>query len=60
MIVPNRIHPEPHHVPTPFHQRLISVLTWIQRGAAEPQEELGFPAKRIVNALTDLATLVVS
>jgi 2-haloacid dehalogenase len=33
---------------------------WIQRGAAEPQEELGFPAKRIVNALTDLATLVVS
>ena len=31
---------------------------WIQRSAAEPQEELGFPAKRIVHALTELPALV--
>jgi 2-haloacid dehalogenase len=33
---------------------------WIQRTAAEPQEELGFPAGRIVHALTDLAALMTS
>jgi 2-haloacid dehalogenase len=33
---------------------------WIQRRAAEPQEELGFPAGRIVHALTDLAALMTS
>src|SRR5229473_1568118 len=31
---------------------------WVQRSTAEPQEELGFPAKRIVHALTDLPELV--
>jgi 2-haloacid dehalogenase len=31
---------------------------WIQRSAAEPQEELGFPAGRIVHALTELPALV--
>jgi 2-haloacid dehalogenase len=33
---------------------------WIQRSAAEPQEELGFPAGRIVHALTDLPALLAS
>jgi 2-haloacid dehalogenase len=33
---------------------------WIQRSAAEPQEELGFPARRIVHALTDLPALLAS
>jgi 2-haloacid dehalogenase len=33
---------------------------WIQRSAAEPQEELGFPAEHIVRALTDLPALVAS
>jgi 2-haloacid dehalogenase len=31
---------------------------WIQRSAAEPPEELGFGAERVVHALTDLASLV--
>ena len=31
---------------------------WIQRSAAEPSEELGFGAERVVHALTDLAPLV--
>jgi 2-haloacid dehalogenase len=31
---------------------------WVQRSPAEPQEELGFPASRIVRALTDLPALV--
>jgi 2-haloacid dehalogenase len=31
---------------------------WIQRSAAEPPEELGFGAERVVQALTDLAPLV--
>ncbi len=31
---------------------------WIQRNAAEPQEELGFPAGRTVRALTALPALV--
>jgi 2-haloacid dehalogenase len=31
---------------------------WIQRAAAEPQEELGYPAKRIVRALTELPALL--
>jgi 2-haloacid dehalogenase len=31
---------------------------WIQRSAAERQEELGFPAKRIVHALTELPALI--
>jgi 2-haloacid dehalogenase len=31
---------------------------WIQRAAAEPQEELGYPAKQIVRALTELPALV--
>ena len=31
---------------------------WIQRSAAEPPEELGFEAHRVVSALTDLAPLV--
>ena len=31
---------------------------WIQRSAAEPQEELGFPPDQIVHAITDLAPLV--
>jgi 2-haloacid dehalogenase len=31
---------------------------WIQRSAAEPQEALGFPAKRIVHALTELPALI--
>jgi 2-haloacid dehalogenase len=31
---------------------------WIQRAAAEPQEELGHPAAHVVHALTDLAALV--
>ncbi len=30
---------------------------WIQRAAAEPPEELGFAAHRVVGALTDLASL---
>jgi 2-haloacid dehalogenase len=33
---------------------------WVQRSPAEPQEELGFPARRIVRALTDLPALVAS
>jgi len=31
---------------------------WIQRGAAEPQEELGHPAAHIVHALTDLVAMI--
>lgn len=31
---------------------------WIQRSAAEPPEELGFPATRSVRAITDLPALV--
>ena len=31
---------------------------WIQRSAAEPPEELGFGAERVVHALTDLPSLV--
>ncbi len=31
---------------------------WIQRAAAEPQEEIGFPATRVVGAITDLPALV--
>ena len=31
---------------------------WIQRSATEPQEELGFPAAHIINAVTDLPALV--
>jgi 2-haloacid dehalogenase len=31
---------------------------WIQRAAAEPQEELGYPAKRIVRTLTELPALL--
>ena len=33
---------------------------WIQRAAAEPSEELGFAAHRVVAAITDLAPLVDS
>jgi 2-haloacid dehalogenase len=33
---------------------------WIQRSAAEPQEELGFPARHIVHVLTDLPALLAS
>ena len=33
---------------------------WIRRRAGEPEEELGFPANRIVTALTDLHLEVVS
>jgi len=32
---------------------------WIQRSAAEPPEELGFTADRVVTAVTDLPALVV-
>ena len=31
---------------------------WIQRGAAEPPEELGCPADRVVHAITELLALV--
>ena len=31
---------------------------WIQRSAAEPQEELGFPARYVVGAITDLDALI--
>ena len=31
---------------------------WIQRTAGEPPEELGFPADRVVQAITDLAPVV--
>ncbi len=31
---------------------------WIQRAAAEPAEELGYPAAHVVRLLTDLAALV--
>ena len=31
---------------------------WIQRSAAEPPEELGFPPDRVVSAITDLAPLM--
>jgi len=31
---------------------------WIQRSAAEPPEELGFGAERVVHAITDLAPLL--
>ena len=31
---------------------------WIQRTAAEPPEELGYPAARVVHAITDLAAVV--
>ena len=34
------------------------ITFWIQRAAAEPPEELGFTAHRVVRALTDLARLV--
>ena len=33
---------------------------WIQRSAAEPPEELGFAADRVVSAITDLSSLLVS
>jgi 2-haloacid dehalogenase len=33
---------------------------WVQRGTAEPQEELAFPANHIVQALTDLPALLAS
>lgn len=32
---------------------------WIQRSAAEPPEELGFPATHVVRAITDLPALVL-
>jgi 2-haloacid dehalogenase len=31
---------------------------WIQRAAAEPPEELGYPAARVVHAITDLPPLI--
>ena len=31
---------------------------WIQRGSAEPQEELGHPATHVVQALTDLVGMI--
>ena len=31
---------------------------WIQRSAAEPPEELGFRAERVVHALTDLPAIL--
>jgi 2-haloacid dehalogenase len=31
---------------------------WIQRTAGEPEEELGYPARRIVHTLTDLPAIV--
>ena len=31
---------------------------WIQRSAGEPQEELGFPAKHVVSAITELEGIV--
>jgi 2-haloacid dehalogenase len=31
---------------------------WLQRNAGEPQEELGFPANRVIAALTELEVLV--
>ena len=31
---------------------------WIQRAAAEPPEELGYPAAHVVHALTDLPSLI--
>ena len=31
---------------------------WIQRSTAEPPEELGFAAERVVHALTDLPPLL--
>jgi 2-haloacid dehalogenase len=31
---------------------------WIQRSAAEPPEELGFPAKRVVSAITELEGII--
>jgi 2-haloacid dehalogenase len=31
---------------------------WIQRSAGEPQEELGFPAKHVVSAITELDGIV--
>lgn len=31
---------------------------WIQRSAAEPPEELGFGAERVVHTITDLVSLV--
>jgi 2-haloacid dehalogenase len=31
---------------------------WIQRSPGEPQEELGFPARRVVATITELATLI--
>ena len=31
---------------------------WIQRGSAEPQEELGHPAAHVVHALTDLVAMI--
>ncbi|MCY4076438.1 MAG: haloacid dehalogenase, partial [Acidobacteria bacterium] len=34
------------------------ITFWIQRAAAEPPEELGFDAHRVVAAITDLAPLV--
>ena len=34
------------------------ITFWIQRAAAEPPEELGFAAHRVVAAITDLAPLV--
>lgn len=34
------------------------ITVWIQRGAGEPPEELGFSADQVVSAITDLARLV--
>jgi 2-haloacid dehalogenase len=34
------------------------ITFWIQRNAAEPPEDLGFTAARVVTAITDLASLV--
>jgi 2-haloacid dehalogenase len=31
---------------------------WIQRVVGEPAEELGFPAARVLNAITELPELV--
>jgi len=31
---------------------------WIQRAAGEPPEELGFPAQRVVRAITDLSSII--
>ena len=31
---------------------------WIQRSAGEPQEELGFPARQVVDTITELERLI--